>query len=183
MAPHAGFAVAIAVSERTLQDLLRVLYVANQIKPVLDADIAVSTPTGVGRLTANLFVDVPRLTLTAASNGRYLLDLRAWGPMQLSLPDAGGVVRDVLLSASILVPPKLTVANNQLTFGIDAAAASLQSLTVSAIRGGPFPPLIQRLLESGVLNGSIEQAIRARLATEPGGQVALDFLGGLLTAT
>lgn len=182
MEPHAGYAAVVAVGQRTMQDFLRVLFAANKVPRTFNLSGALPASAGMASVSARLVLDVPRLTLAAANGGNLVLDVRAWGPVTISFPNAPQFQQQVLFTATVLVAPSLSIAGNNLNIGLNAPSAALQSFNVSALGGSSsVQQLIQTILSNNNAFQVVQNAVRQQLAIQPAA-LPLDFLGGLLPA-
>jgi hypothetical protein len=190
MAHHAEFAGVIAIRQDLLQNLIRVLYHANQIPH----DIG----WGALGLKAALFLDTPEIVCSEASgdvnqssiNSRLTINLRAWGPILLQEAEQASI----LFTATIYVEPEISFENGALV--LQLRDATLTRFCLEVLSGEPLSPTVQRFLypdptddasqddySSTVLHYLIEGNIRDALSKVPnlfpGFRPA--FLGGLIT--
>jgi hypothetical protein len=157
MPRHAGFAAAITIRQQTLRDLIRVLHHGN----VLPHTLAGAVPG----INANLFLEPPLLTCSAANANHLILDLTARGPLTITPPGDFPVTRTVLLRARVLAPPKLTLLSGSLMFNVDGPASNLDSLDIDPLSGGAYPPAAQVIIDSDAFHNGVQALIRAQLAS------------------
>jgi hypothetical protein len=177
MHPHAGYAATVAVGQDALQGLIRSLYVAGRIQHTLHADTMVPFNGITTRLVADLFFDVPRLTLAEEFAGQYFLQLRAWGRVSINVPGVGQLTAPVLVSAGVFVDPQIFFNDDGLNFGLAAESATLYALTVTQIGGGPLPATVTTYLDSDDFKAAVRDILRGQLAGQGSASIPLDFLG------
>lgn len=158
MSHHANFAAVICIRQQMIKNITRVLYNANQIPHQLRM-----FDWGQG-VAADFFLDFPEITFSRANADSYVFDLKAWGPMTVTLPDIAPETRDVILTLHVLAPHMITLQNNLLIFGVDGIHATLQSMEIKVFNGGPYSPTVQNWLDGPEFRAIIENGIRLWLS-------------------
>lgn len=193
------------MGEQPLRDLVRALYVSNQIPHLVPLNTTI--PAGAGlpatQVRGTLFFDVPHVTMAADSGNRLQIDLRAWGTVRLTA--AGATFRpNVLITSTVLVPPSLSFVQVQpparrvrrngevvteypphewrLGFGLSAATAVVQSVNVSVIGGGVTQAQVQMLTATTGFQTAFQTFVQQQLGAIGPAALGVGFLGGLLLA-
>lgn len=168
MPPHANYATVISISQQVMQDMVRVLYLANEIPHVFNPP-AQGIP-GLLEFNVDLFSDAPEFIFSSESSDSFIVKITAWGPMTIALPEIqdGQMVlvsetREVKLEAIICVPHNIAIENAELLFGIHADRATLVSHTITVLSGGPFSQAARNILDSELFHNLLEEAVRRNL--------------------
>jgi hypothetical protein len=187
---HAGFAASIAIRQQLLQDLIRVLYNANQLRHVIN----VSQPT----ISANLYLSVPSLICQPFNGNRLAIDLYAWGPMTITPPGGAPESRRVKFRVRALVPVSISISGGRLVFSLVADSASATNVQIDPYSGGLFSqaavnyllsPEFQALLTLGLQlhfmqMGAVIPPLRidflGAIAVDPTASVVSRILDGVL---
>jgi hypothetical protein len=176
MPRHAGFAATIAIRQQTLQGLIRVLHHANQLPHTLTG--------GVPGISASFFLEQPLLTCSSGSSNRLILDLTGRGPLMITPPGDPPATRTVLFRARMIVPPRLSLQNGSLMFGVDGLNSVLDSFDIDPLSGGPYPPNAQVIIDSDAFRSGIETLIQTQLAAlrQLAPPLNVNFLGAIANA-
>ncbi|MGE5049850.1 MAG: hypothetical protein ACM3PC_14825 [Deltaproteobacteria bacterium] len=186
MAPHAGFAATLAMSEAALQDALRSAYLVGRIPHWL---LAATPPELFLSLGASFFIDVPRITLSRARPRSIVIDVTAWGPMTVHV--LGKATRpEVVFRARLDVPFKVELRDRGLyihigtvddTPGQPPREITLLSYSFTRFAGDQLSAGLQDLLADESFRALFEQAIRSKFQLD-GGLPPIDvrFLDSLL---
>ncbi len=177
MPAHANFAAAIAIRQGTLEDLVRVLHHNN----LLPHQLAIAA----GVINADLFLEMPEIVCSSANGNRLVLNLRAWGPVTITLADQPPERREVLFTARVLASPRISLQNASMRFSVQADSATLDTFDISVLSGGPFSPMVQFFLGHPLLRLLLEAALRDRLATmqDLTPPINVAFLGDIANAS
>lgn len=180
MPPHANYAAVIGISQQVMQDMVRILYLANEIPHSFNPP-AQGVP-GLLEFNVDLFSDAPEFIFSSENGDSFILKITSWGPMTIALPriQDGQMVlvsetREVKLEAVISVPHNITIENAELLFGIHADSATLVSNTVTVLSGGPFSQAAQNILDSVLFHNLLEEAIRRNLNSLGGNLPSIDI--------
>lgn len=173
MGADAGFAATIAIREQVLADVQRILYHAGRIGPQLAGTF--------GGQSANLFLDVPRLSMRAADGNRLRIGLTAWGLLTITPAGQPSETRQVLFTAEVLVPPtaRLVTSTSRLAIGLAASTATLESYSVDPYAGGSYSAAAQALIASAAFGGVVQSLVQQQLASAgmAGNGFDVSFLG------
>ncbi|HET9649267.1 MAG TPA: hypothetical protein VFP34_13710 [Microlunatus sp.] len=196
MAGHAGYAAAVSIGQPAMQRLLRTLYAAGKIPHVLSFRQAVPFDGGSVTLSGDLFCDVPQVGFADAPDDRIALALRCWGPLSFSFSDGFFEGSRFEITATLLVPPAVSMIRgldtdgdgvgdtSALSFGIDGSRVTVSGPVVLAqIKGAPLDPRVQALVDSPLFQALLQLGLRAQLANQAPATIPLDFLGGLNLAS
>ena len=172
MANHAGFAAALAISQDTLQEFLKILHHANQLTHKIEGNF--------GLFSADMFLETPEILCSSVAGNRLTINLTARGQLTF----AAGISRTVLFRARVVVPPLLSLNEGALIFNVDGPSAVLEMVDIDTLAGGPFPPEITAVLDTQAFKDTVQAFIRDFLTAL--GQLAppmdVGFLGNIATS-
>jgi len=165
---HAGFATAVAIGQRTLDTLARLIYSTSSF----DHWLTGSAPGD------KIFLDAPRFELKTANQGRIGLKLTGRGPVTV-----GTERRDCELELLILLTPRPKLINARLGLRLDGLTATVATLSVRPFAGSSFSAATQTYLDSAMFKGLIEFGIQVELSKRGSLLPPFDvsFLGAVAT--
>jgi len=166
----------VVLGEPLLQRLLRILHGAGQIPHKLGGQ--------TGTVSADLFLDCPRIVCLKANVGRLALYITAWGPVTITAPNIAKSTHDIVFSARVLIRPALTLQGSSITFGLQATTATVDTITVESIGGGAFSAIEEAFLGSPTFEHEVQQLVRTELGkvTQLAPPLSVAFLGPVATA-
>jgi hypothetical protein len=176
MAQHAGFATAVAISQRALDTLARATYFTSSFDHRM---VAVAPGSGSSPdVNLDIFLDVPRFEFKQANQGRIGLVLTGWGEVTVATER-----RNCEVELVIRLVPTARLINGRLGIRLDAMTASLPVLSIRPFAGSAFSTAVQTYLDSSPFRSLIEFGIQLELAKR--GQILppfdVSFLGAVAT--
>lgn len=179
MPNHAGFAAAITIRERILDDALFVAYASGGFPHRLKID---ALPGGSPSVSVDVFLDRPSLRVVGA-DASLRLRLRLWG--QLGVTTNGPEeARKVAGELDMRIVPTFFVDGPVLV--IDAPGENVTAIgwTFRVIADGAFPAEIDLYLRSDVFRERLQSLLRTALALQlikfP--KIDISFLGEVAVA-
>ncbi|MHC4396544.1 MAG: hypothetical protein ACYS1A_12905 [Planctomycetota bacterium] len=155
---HAGYAALITIDQRFLQNSIRISWLANTIPHTMQ--VSAGLP-GLISFDFDLFTDCPAITLASAEPQMFLVQLDAWGGLQV--PPMAPEPRTIRLVANIRVPHQVSFVNGDLSIGMVPSHAMLDSHSIEVLQGGEYPESVRNVLNSNLFATQLEAALREGL--------------------
>lgn len=155
MPDHAGFAVAITVRERVLNDSMLLSYHAGTSGHRLAAPI----PDGPPPVGVDFFLKPPRIRCAGDDPLRFTLHLEGWGPLTIEW-DGTTHVRNIRWQMRLPVRARFTVAGTAITLSPEASDIRLELWSFDVLAGGAFPDDVDLYLRGGVFRNRLQAAVR-----------------------
>jgi hypothetical protein len=183
---HANFAAVLGIKQQVIQDLVRILYLTDDIPHVFSIN---SEMQGFLKLNSELFSDIPEFIFSSEYTDSFKINLTSWGPLTvalLALQDGELTLvpetHEVKFDVEILVPHRITIEDEQLHFGMSTGNLTLSSKTITVLDGGSFSRGVQTLLDSSIFNNLLEQEIKNNMAdiNDSMPSINIDFLQPML---
>jgi hypothetical protein len=179
MPAHAGFAAAVTIRERVLNDSLLLSYHAGNISHWLAAPL----PDGPPDVLVNFFLEPPQIRCTGEDSQRLIVRLRGWGDMQL-LWNSAIQSRSVRWEMQLLMHPRFVLAGAQLTLSPERDDVTLDDWQFVVLSGAPYTPEADLYLRGGIFRNRLENAlgiaISSGLLDVP--PIDVSFLGSIVEA-
>lgn len=177
MPDHAGYAVALTIRERVLNDSLLLSYHAGNTNHRLVAPV----PDGPPPATVDFFLDLPRIQCTGDDPERFTVSLRGWGRLGIVWANVAHA-REVRWDMRIAVRARYVVAGREIVLAPEANDVTLEQWTFALLAGSAFPPDVDDYLRGGIFKNRMEAAFRR--AVELGAielpAIPADFLGSIV---
>ena len=178
MANHAGFAAALTIRGQTIQDLQRIAYHTGKVPHRLSGE--------TGGVSADLFLDLPRLEFHQEDQDQVRVVLRAWGSLTVTPDGLPPETRQVEFDAIVLALPVvgLQVSDDpavapKLTLALGGQIPSLLELTIQPFAGGPFSAAAQAVIDSAGFRFGVQVLIGQQLSGMSPAGLDAGFLGGI----
>ncbi len=180
MSAHAGFAAAVTIRERVLNDSLLLSYDAGNISHWLSAPI----PNGPPDVAVSFFLEPPRVECSGADSQSLIVRMRGWGGMQITWNGAIQA-RNVRWEMHLLMRPRFVLEGVDLRLRPEHTDITLSGWTFEVLSGGPYSAEADLYLQSGIFRSRLEHAlgvaIAAGLLDIP--PIDVSFLGSIVSAT
>lgn len=177
MPDHAGFAVAIVIRDRVLNDSTLLAYSAGRTARFLRAPI----PDGPPPVVIDFFLTPPRMVTRSADPDHFSVRMRGWGPLTIEW-DGIPRTRDIRWEMGLRVRSRFVVLGTSMVLQPQDDDVAVQTWMFAELAGGPFPEDVGTYLRSGLfknrLRAAVVQAIRAGLLAFP--PIDLSFLGPIV---
>ena len=153
MADHAGFAVALTLRERLLNDAVLLAYADGRFPRAL----AFALPDGPPDARVDVFLAAPEVTCSA---GNFLsIALVFWGSLSVTVNNVAQV-RNVKGRLRVRLEPRFSVSGSQLLLSPNPEEVTVTNWDFSVLAGGAFPPDSELYLESSFFRSRLEHAVR-----------------------
>ena len=163
--PHAGFAAAVGIGRRALEDLAKALYFAGRFDHHLTATVpGLLSDASVG--FEDVYLTAPTFELERANQGRVGLRLHGWGPVRVTPNDAQRPpeLRDCEIDLLVLLRPRAVLVRGRLGIVFDTSTATVQNVSVRPFLGSSFSAAAQAYLDSPGFRTLVEFGLRVELA-------------------
>lgn len=169
MANYADFASVAILKQTFIQEVLRIYHnvglIPSRVRGTDEiADPAQPTGTPPTLLDYDLFLEVPRITITAASP-LIGVALRLIGPATTRPPGGGAFERQIVIEVNARVNPQVMLDGSTVQVGLDFSNLFLNALTLRVIAGPPLPPRDADFINSFFGRLYAERTLRERLGT------------------
>ncbi len=159
MADDAGFAVAIAIRQRVLNDSLALAYHAGTLSHDLDAPI----PDGPPDVDVDFFFDVPQVQCVGSDPGHLHVVLVGWGPLAIEW-QGGRPAHQIRWTMQLLVRPRFIVAGTKIEFVPERADVTLTAWTYTSLDSTTFPADADTYLRGAIFRDRLEEAAGTAIA-------------------
>ncbi|MET8676090.1 hypothetical protein ABZW18_00400 [Streptomyces sp. NPDC004647] len=182
MSEHAGFAVAITLRERVLNDSILLSYHAGNAPHQL-AGQAGRIPGDPPPVRVDFFLEPPRIHCSGDDPDRFTVLLSGWGRLTIVW---GGTnhVRTIRWSMRLLVRARFVVADTEIRLRPEPGDVTLDDWEFDVLAGAAYPPDVDLYLRGGIfadrLQAAATNAIASRLLDFP--PINADFLGPVVQA-
>jgi hypothetical protein len=169
MSNHANFASVVVLKQTFIQEALRIYHNFNLIPSSVSGTEEIvdpTQPTGTPptRLDYNLFLDVPRITISASSP-LIGVALRLTGRATVQPMGSASIERQIVIEGSARITPQILLTNSTVQVGLDFSFLLLDSLTLRVISGPALPDREASLINSSLGRLYIQGRLRERLGT------------------
>ena len=179
MTDDAGFAVALTIRQRLLNDGILIAYADDSFPRTLNFDLPLGPPV-VG---IDVFLDTPTIICKANS---LTIAIRMWGSLSVTAADVQET-RTIVASLTVRIQPTFFIDGSNLAIQFDEVSTQVTATAwdFTVITGNGFSPPADNYLRSnsflGRLQATLQLAVSARLIQLP--KVDISFLGdGILSA-
>jgi hypothetical protein len=180
---HAGFAVALTLREKLLNDAVLVAYAGGTFPRTLDTSQfpGGELPDGPPRANLNVFLGPP--TINCHANNTLTIALQMWGQLSVTMNAVEeGATVDARLVVRIL--PTFVVAGSDLQLSPEPSNVTVSQWDFTVIPPGGFSPPANAYLRSPAFRNRLQTAIRAAIAfgvvSLP--RIDISFLGPVVSA-
>ena len=176
MADDAGFAAALTIRERLLNNALLLAYTSGGFP----RSLSVPLPGGPPDASIDVFLAPP--TVICEADNSLALTLEMWGSLSVTV---GGVIyaRSIHGRLGIRIRPKFTIDGTDLVLSPESNDLTVPAWEFSVLSGGSFPADVDLYLTSGLfrdrLQSAVQTAISVGLVKLP--RIDISFLGSIVT--
>lgn len=179
MAADGGFAVAITIRERLLNDALLVAYAGDGFPRALAVDLPDAPPTA----SIDVFLAPPEIKCKASN--ALTITIQMWGALTVA-GNGGAETRNVTAHLTLRIQPSFVVAGSDLVLEFDNVDEDVIATEwdFTVISGSGFPFDADSYLRSNSFIDRLQKAIRLAIAFRQVELPTIDigFLGPVLTA-
>lgn len=158
---HAGFAYAVQIRKKVLNDSILLAYHAESISRRLVA----SLPNGPPGVFLDFYLDPPLVSFNPAMPGGFLLTIAGIGRLVVDFDVPPPESRSVKFQMVALVHPRFAVNPGALTFSPVVEDLTLSTWSFSIIEGGPFSNNANTYLTGPVFKDRLEASLALGLTT------------------
>jgi hypothetical protein len=162
MAIHAGFAYAVQIRKKVLNDSILLAYHAERIDRRLSVP---SLPGGPPHVALDLYLDPPQIDFNPAMPGGLLLAINGIGPLTVDFEAPLPESRLVRIQMIALVRPRFVVSSGALTLSPLTEDVSLSTWSFSIVQGGPFSSNVNTYLTGPVFKDRLEATVALGLTS------------------
>ena len=159
---HAGFAYAVQIREKVLNDSILLAYHAERINRRL---FVPSLPGGPPDVALNLYLDPPQIGFDPALPSGFLLTINGIGQLTVDFEAPPLESRLVRIQMIALVRPRFIVSPGSLTFSPLTEDVSLSTWSFSIVQGGPFSSNVATYLSGPVFKNRLEETVALGLTS------------------
>lgn len=179
MADHAGFAIALTVRERLLNDSLLLAYHAAPSQK-----LTAQLPDGPPPAAVDFFLEPPRIRCSGADPSHLAFQVSGWGTLAVVWGNNVTYSRDVRWDMRVVVRARYVVSGSEITLEPKPDEVVVEQWTFQVIAGVAFPPDVDTYLRGGIFKNRMQAAFRTALAVgalrvPP---IPVDFLGPVVRA-
>ncbi len=179
MSDDAGFAVAITIRQRVLNDSLMLSYHAGTIGHGLQVPI----PDGPPDVDVTFFLDVPQVQCVGTDPAHLGVVLDGWGSLRITW-QGDRPAHQIRWTMQLLVRPRFIVAGTDIEFVPERDDVSLATWTYTSLDPTTFPPDADAYLRGAIFRARLEDAaglaIASGLLKVP--PIDASFLGSIIHA-
>jgi hypothetical protein len=158
---HAGFAYAIQIRKKVLNDSILLAYHAEKISRRLVAGLIGGPPD----VSTNFYLDPPLISFDPDRTDGFVLTLTGSGRLGVAFDVFSAESREVQFQMVALVKPRFAVGAGELSFSPTTEDLTLLSWTFSLIDSWPFSTNANAYLTSAVFRERLEANLALALAS------------------
>jgi hypothetical protein len=159
---HAGFAYAVQIRKKVLNDSILLAYHAGRINRRL---FVPNLPGGPPDVSLNLYLDPPQISFDPAMPGGFLLTINGTGQLAVDFAAPPPESRLVNIQMVALVRPRFLVSPGALTFSPLIEDVTLSTWSFSIVQGGPFSSNVHTFLSGPVFKDRLEATVAQGLTS------------------
>jgi len=177
MPDHGGFAVAVTIRERVINDAILRAYSDGTSTHRLVGPL----PGGPPAVLVDFFLEPPHVRMIGDDPDLLVVDLSGWGPLAINW---GGVnhVREIRWQLRLAVQARFVVAGTNLVLSPGEGDFAVEDWGFVPLAGGPYPSDVDLYLSGGIfrnrLLSAVFQAIQLGLLPLP--PIDVSYLGTIL---
>jgi hypothetical protein len=150
---HAGFAYAIQIRKKVLNDSVLLAYHAGSISRTLFAPFLLGGPPNV---TLDFYLDPPTITFDPNQPSGFLLTITGFGDLGIDFIGPPAESRAVKIQIVALIRPRFKVTSGELDFAPEVGDVSLTTWSFAIISGAAFSSDANTYLSGAVFRERLE---------------------------
>ena len=162
MAIHAGFAYAIQIRKRALNDSILLAYHTEKISRRLFSPFLTGGPPA---MAIDFHLDPPLISFDDQRNDVFILTLKGAGRLTVDFDPTLPESREIRFEIVALVAPRTVVGPGELRFAPTREDLSLSAFNFSVIAGGPFSANASAYLAGAVFRERLEANLAQALTS------------------